>query len=125
MSQERAKKTDEAAAAAPPALRLWSEEPADESSNDAPTAPMRRMPAKRDRKPAKPAATSLDGLPLMLTVEESADVLRISRTTAYKLVELYRRTGGREGLPHVRLGGRVFVRRVDLAEIVGVPPDAA
>lgn len=68
---------------------------------------------------------SLAELPLMLTVSEAADLLRISRTTAYKLVELNRSTSGRAGLPHVRLGGRVFVRRVDLAEIVGVSPDAA
>jgi excisionase family DNA binding protein len=68
---------------------------------------------------------TLDGLPLMLTVDETAVVLRISRTTAYKLVELHRATAGRSGLPHVRLGGRVLVRRVDLAEIVGVPTDAA
>lgn len=64
-------------------------------------------------------------LPLMLTVGEAAAVLRISRTSAYKLVELHRSTNGRVGLPHVRLGGRVLVRRVDVAEIVGVSPDAA
>jgi excisionase family DNA binding protein len=66
---------------------------------------------------------TLDGLPLMLTVGEAAGVLRISRTTAYKLVELHRTTGGRVGLPHVRLGGRVLVRRVDLAAIVGTRPE--
>lgn len=68
---------------------------------------------------------SLAELPLMLTVGEAAEILRISRTTAYKLVELHRTTGGRAGLPHVRLGGRVLVRRVDLAEIAGMPLDAA
>jgi excisionase family DNA binding protein len=62
---------------------------------------------------------SLAELPLMLTVSETAEVLRISRTTAYKLVELHRVTNGRAGLPHVRLGGRVLVRRVDLAAITG------
>ena len=62
---------------------------------------------------------SLAELPLMLTVGEAAEVLRISRTTAYKLVEMHRTTGGRSGLPHVRLGGRVLVRRVDLAAITG------
>jgi excisionase family DNA binding protein len=66
--------------------------------------------------------SSLDGLPLMLTVAEAAEVLRVGRTTAYKLVELHRTSNGRTGLPHVRLGSRVMVRRVDLAEIVGVEP---
>ena len=70
------------------------------------------------------AAGSLDGLPLMLTVEEAAKVLRVSRTTAYKLVQEYRATGGRTGIPHVRLGARVLVRRVDLGEIVGMPQGA-
>jgi excisionase family DNA binding protein len=68
---------------------------------------------------------SLAELPLMLTVGEAAEVLRISRTTAYKLVELHRTSGGRAGLPHVRLGGRVLIRRVDLAEITGASPHAA
>ena len=67
----------------------------------------------------------LDDLPLMLTIDEAAHVLRVSRTTAYKLVTLHRRTNGATGLPHVRLGSRLLVRRVDLAEIVGVPPSAA
>jgi excisionase family DNA binding protein len=66
---------------------------------------------------------TLEGLPLMLTVGEAAEVLRISRTSAYKLVELHRTTGGRVGLPHVRLGGRVLVRRIDLAAIVGTGPE--
>lgn len=70
--------------------------------------------------PAGEAISSLDGLPLMLTVAEAAEVLRVGRTTAYKLVELHRASNGRTGLPHVRLGSRVMVRRVDLAEIVGL-----
>lgn len=40
------------------------------------------------------AVETLDGLPLMLTVDEAAAVLGISRTTAYKLVELHRTTAG-------------------------------
>jgi excisionase family DNA binding protein len=67
---------------------------------------------------------TLDGLPLMLTVDEAARVLRISRTTAYKLVALHDRTAGRSGLPNVRLGSRRMIRRVDLAAIVGMPPTA-
>jgi hypothetical protein len=69
--------------------------------------------------PAPAGVDSLVGLPLMLTVVEAARVLRISRTSAYKLADEWRRTKGATGLPTVRLGSRVLVRRVDLAEIVG------
>ena len=69
-----------------------------------------------------PCALSLDGLPLMLTVSEAAAVLRVSRTTAYKLASDWQTSGGREGLPVLRLGRRLVVRRVDLAALVGLPP---
>ncbi len=68
------------------------------------------------------AATSLDDLPLMLTVEETAPHLRVSRSTAYKLVHEYTASGGSAGLPHVRFLGRILIRRVDLAAILGLPP---
>jgi len=73
-----------------------------------------------DRAPA-PSTHSIEDLPLMLTVAEAAVVLRVSRTTAYKLAEDWRTSGGREGLPVIKLGRRLVVRRVDLAELVGVP----
>ncbi len=78
------------------------------------------LPAHRADPP--PSARSLDGLPLMLTVSEAAAVLRVSRTTAYKLADDWRTSGGREGLPVVKLGRRLVVRRVDLAALVGLPP---
>ena len=65
---------------------------------------------------------TLAGLPLMLTVGEAAAVLRISRTSAYKLAEEWRWSHGASGLPTVRLGARLLVRRVDLAVIVGLDP---
>jgi len=71
--------------------------------------------------PYQPDA-ALAGLPLMLTVDEAAGLLRISRTSAYKLAHEWRCTGGATGLPTVRLGSRIMVRRVDLAVIVGVSP---
>jgi excisionase family DNA binding protein len=73
-----------------------------------------------DRAPS-PSTHSIDDLPLMLTVAEAAVVLRVSRTTAYKLAENWRSSGGREGLPVIKLGRRLVVRRVDLAELVGMP----
>lgn len=66
------------------------------------------------------ADSSLAGLPLMLTVDEAAGLLRISQTSAYKLAHEWRCTAGASGLPTVRLGSRIMVRRVDLAAIVGV-----
>lgn len=67
-----------------------------------------------------PSTHSIENLPLMLTVAEAAVVLRVSRTTAYKLAADWLSSGGREGLPVVKLGRRLVVRRVDLAELVGV-----
>lgn len=72
--------------------------------------------------PAPPSTYSFNELPLMMTVAEAAVVLRVSRTTAYKLAEDWRTSGGREGLPVIKLGRRLVVRRVDLAELVGLPP---
>ena len=69
-----------------------------------------------------PPDASLASLPLMLTVDEAAGLLRISRTSAYKLAHEWRCTAGASGLPTVRSGSRIMVRRVDLAAIVGVSP---
>lgn len=68
---------------------------------------------------------SMEELPLVLTVSEAAVVLRVSRTTAYKLAEEWRATGGKTGLPVIKLGRRLVVRRVDLAAIVEGPASAA
>ena len=72
------------------------------------------------RAPTPPV--SLASLPLLLTVGEAAVVLRVSRTSAYKLAEEWRSTRGASGLPTVRLGSRIVVRRVDRAVIVGLDP---
>ena len=42
--------------------------------------------------------------PLLYTVEEAAGILRIGRTLAYDLVQRFETSGGREGLPAVRVG---------------------
>jgi excisionase family DNA binding protein len=57
----------------------------------------------------------------MFTVAEAARVLRISRTTAYRLVHLYLATGGREGIPVVRVGGQLRVPRSELEKLIGGP----
>ena len=57
-------------------------------------------------------------LPLMLTVEEAAQVLRIGRSHAYNLTRVYFATGGTRGLPVLRLGNLLRVPRVALHEFV-------
>ena len=54
--------------------------------------------------------------PVLLTVEEAADVLRIGRTLAYTLARRYQATGGRAGLPVVRVGYLLRVPRWALME---------
>ena len=44
-------------------------------------------------------------LPLLLTVGETAEVLNIKRTLAYRLTKLYPSSGGRDGIPVIALGG--------------------
>jgi excisionase family DNA binding protein len=65
-------------------------------------------------------ATTLgtDPLPEVLTVEEAAEVLRISRNTAYALARRWRDSGGQEGLPVVELGRTLRVPRAALQRLL-------
>lgn len=56
-------------------------------------------------------------LPLLLTVEEAAAVLRIGRTLAYSLAHRYEESGGVAGLPVIRLGSCLRVPRWALLEL--------
>lgn len=44
-----------------------------------------------------------------VTVEEAAQILGISRTTAYQCASEYRDTDGASGLPVIQLGRRLLV----------------
>ena len=59
--------------------------------------------------------TNVD-LPFVLTVEEAASVLRISRSSAYEQVRLYEVTNGDEGIPSLRVGRRIRIPRAALLE---------
>lgn len=61
---------------------------------------------------------SLDEYPLLLTVEEAAEVLRISRSLAYDLAHQYEATDDCAGLPVMRLGTCMRVPRWALAELI-------
>jgi len=52
--------------------------------------------------------------PTLLTVDEAAATLRIGRSLAYRLAAEYFASGGRRGLPAIRLGN---VIRVPLAAL--------
>lgn len=62
--------------------------------------------------------SSLESLPLVLTIEEAATVLRIGRSAAYEQARLYLSTEGRQGLPVLRLGRRLRVPRSALIEFL-------
>ena len=54
---------------------------------------------------------ALGEYPYMLTVEEAADYLRISRAPGYQLARQYRITDGAAGLPVMQLGRCLRVPR--------------
>lgn len=56
--------------------------------------------------------TKLQDLPDVLTVEETARVLRISRNAAYEAIR-------RKEVPALRIGRRVLVSKRDLARMLG------
>jgi excisionase family DNA binding protein len=53
--------------------------------------------------------------PLVLTVDEAAKILRISRGLAFQAV----RAGA---LPHIRIGRRILIPRAVLINLIGLPP---
>ena len=59
--------------------------------------------------------------PDVLTVEQAAVILRISRTTAYDHARTFLRTGGADGLPVIRVGRLMRVPRVQLEAMLGGP----
>ncbi len=60
-------------------------------------------------------------LPDFLTVREVAEIFRISRTTAYKEVQRFLDTGGREGIPVLLVGGQRRIPRQKLEFLAGGP----
>ncbi len=60
-------------------------------------------------------------LPDFLTVREVARILRISSTTAYKEVQRFIDTGGREGIPVLLIGGQKRIPRQKLEPLAGGP----
>lgn len=72
--------------------------------------PRRTRTIRRRRK----AAPDINSLPLVLTIDEVAEVLRIGRSAAYELV---RRTDA-SGLRSVRVGRKIRIPRHSLVEFL-------
>jgi len=54
----------------------------------------------------------------VLTIEETAGILRISRNAAYALAREWRATDGRSGLPCIALGRSLRVTRSALLQLL-------
>jgi excisionase family DNA binding protein len=55
----------------------------------------------------------------VLTVEEAAVLLRISRNAAYAAARQWRTTGGARGLPCIEIGRTLRVPRAELDRLLG------
>lgn len=58
-------------------------------------------------------------IPLLLTVEEAGELLRVGRTKAYAMTREWRETNGRSGLPVVDLGNVLRVPRKAIEDLIG------
>ncbi len=61
----------------------------------------------------------------VLTIEEAAAILRISRNAAYAAARRWRATGGESGLPCFEIGRSIRVSRSALADLLRGEPSGA
>ena len=57
----------------------------------------------------------------VLTVEEAAAILRISRNAAYAAAREWRSSGGEHGIPCIEIGRTLRVPRANLDRLLGHP----
>ena len=68
---------------------------------------------------------TLADAPDFLTVEETAEVLRLGRTQVYELTRVWRATGGARGVPVIEFGHRLRVPKAALLRLAGLGGSAA
>ena len=67
------------------------------------------------------SATETDTPAEVLTIDEAAAILRISRNAAYAAAREWRATGGKTGIPCIEIGRTLRVPRADLDRLLGRP----
>lgn len=55
----------------------------------------------------------------VLTIEEAASILRISRNAAYAAARQWRATDGKAGIPCIEIGRTLRVPRAELEHLLG------
>ena len=70
------------------------------------------------------------GIPLptdqpTITVEAAGEAYGLSRASAYRACNLYLRTDGSEGIPCIRVGGRIVVPTAAVRRHLGLDTEAA
>jgi len=84
--------------------------------------------ASEERHPGATAGERSTGMGIvhdvaLLTIPEAARFLRIGRSAAYELARRFEATGGDEGIPCIRIGGRLLRVPVDaLRAMVTIKP---
>ena len=68
---------------------------------------------------------TLADAPDFLTMEETAQILRIGRNQVYELARVWRATGGERGVPVVEFGRRLRVPKAALLRLAGLEPAGA
>ena len=65
------------------------------------------------------ATTETDAPAEVLTIDEAATILRISRNAAYAAAREWRATGGKTGIPCIEIGRTLRVPRAELERLLG------
>jgi hypothetical protein len=101
----------------------------DEPDNeDRPGFRRKTVGASEDQEPEVTPGEALIGIGTvhdvaLLTIPEAAKFLRIGRSAAYELARRFEATGGDEGIPCIRVGGRLLRVPVDaLRAMVTIRP---
>ena len=65
------------------------------------------------------STTEAENPAAVLTIEEAAAILRISRNAAYAAARQWRATGGKAGIPCIEIGRTLRVPRRELDRLLG------